>query len=146
MSYRLLATGAFVCALALLGYAGQAEATTKLMLNGASDLVILAQDEENAEVQNLLEPETDDNLITWGYTDNVLRVRPSSVEEAMAELLGDTDPSSLTPDQRAQAEKRAQQVMNERQRVPMMRVVTEQPKALMEVDRFTELNRTRYWR
>ena len=59
MSYRLLATGAFVCALALLGYAGQAEATTKLMLNSASDLVILAQDEENAEVQNLLEPETD---------------------------------------------------------------------------------------
>ena len=94
----------------------------------------------------MLEPETDDNLITWGYTDNVLRVQPASVEEAMAELLGDTDPSSLTPDQKAQVEKRAQQMMNERQRVPMMRVVTAQPKALIEVDRFTELNRTRYWR
>ena len=97
-------------------------------------------------VSYLLEPETDDNLITWGYTDNVLRVQPASVEEAMAGLLGDTDPSSLTPDQRAQLEKRAQQMMSERQRVPMMRVVTAQPKALMEVDRFTELNRTRYWR
>ena len=97
-------------------------------------------------VSYLLEPETDDNLITWGYTDNVLRVQPASVEEAMAGLLGDTDPSSLTPDQRAQLEKRAQQMMNERQRVPMMRAVTAQPKALMEVERFTELNRTRYWR
>jgi hypothetical protein len=29
------------------------------MLNGAPSLTILAQDEENAEVQNLLEPETD---------------------------------------------------------------------------------------
>ena len=59
MPYRLLASGAFVCALMLLGFAGQADATTRLMLNGASSLTILAADEENAEVQNLLEPETD---------------------------------------------------------------------------------------
>jgi hypothetical protein len=97
-------------------------------------------------ISYMLEPETDDNLITWGFTDNVLQVQPASVEEAMAGLLGDNDPSSLTPDQRAQLEKRAQQMMDRRQRVPMMRVVTEQPKALMEVTRFTELNRTRYSR
>jgi hypothetical protein len=59
MPYRLLASGAFVCALTLLGFAGQADATTRLMLNGTSSLTILAEDEENAEVQNLLEPETD---------------------------------------------------------------------------------------
>jgi hypothetical protein len=59
MSYRLLASGAFLCAFTLLGYAGQAEAATRLMPNGASSLIILAEDEENAEVQNLLEPETD---------------------------------------------------------------------------------------
>ena len=59
MRYRLLASGAFVCALMLAGYAGSADATTRLMLNGASSLTILAQDEENAEVQNLLEPESD---------------------------------------------------------------------------------------
>ena len=35
-----------------------ARATTRLMLNGASSFTILAEDEENAEVQNLLEPET----------------------------------------------------------------------------------------
>ena len=49
MPYRLLASGAFVCALTLLGFAGQADATTRLMLNGASSLTILAEDEENAE-------------------------------------------------------------------------------------------------
>ena len=59
MPYHLLASRAFVCALTLLGFAGQADATTRLMLNGASSLTILAEDEENAEVQNLLEPETD---------------------------------------------------------------------------------------
>ena len=59
MSYRLFVSGAFVCTLTLLGYTGQADATTRLMLNGAPSLTILAQDEENAEVQNLLEPQTD---------------------------------------------------------------------------------------
>ena len=59
MQYRLYASGAFACALALLGYAGQADATTRLMLNVTPSLTVLAQDEENAEVQNLLEPQTD---------------------------------------------------------------------------------------
>jgi len=62
MPYRLLASGAFVCALTLLGYAGQADATSRLMLSGPSSLTILAEDEENAEVENLLEPEMDDGV------------------------------------------------------------------------------------
>jgi dipeptidyl-peptidase-4 len=95
-------------------------------------------------ISYILEPETDDNLITWGYTDNVLQVSPSSVEEAMSGLLGDNDLSALTPDQRKGLEAKAAAQMKQRQRVPMMRVVKEQPKALREVTRYTELNRTRY--
>ena len=95
-------------------------------------------------VSYLMEPETDDNLITWGYTDNVLRVTPASVEEAMTGLLGDNDITSLTPEQRTQMETRAAAMMKQRQRVPMMRVVKEQPKKLLEVNRYTDLNRTRY--
>ncbi|CAN5393925.1 M14 family metallopeptidase [soil metagenome] len=96
-------------------------------------------------ISYIMEPETDDNLITWGYIDNVLRVAPASIEEAMGGMLGDNDPRSLTPEQRAQMEQRAKTMMSQRQRVPMMRLVTEQPKNLLEVTRFTELNRTRYW-
>jgi dipeptidyl-peptidase 4 len=92
----------------------------------------------------ILEPETDDNLITWGYTDNVLRVSPASVEEALSGLLGDTDLSALSPEQRKGLEAKAAALMKEPQRIPMMRVVKEQPKKLLEVTRFTELNRTRY--
>jgi dipeptidyl-peptidase-4 len=95
-------------------------------------------------ISYILEPETDDNLITWGYTDNVLQVSPSSVEEAMSGLLGDNDLSALTPDQRKGLEAKAAAQMKQRQRVPMMRVVKEQPKTLREVTRYTELNRTRY--
>ncbi len=97
-------------------------------------------------ISYILEPETDDNLITWNYTDNVLRVTPASVEEALRAMLGDTDPSSLTPEQRTQMETRARAVMSQRQRVPMMREVTSQPKQLLEVTSFNEPNRTRYWR
>jgi hypothetical protein len=95
-------------------------------------------------VSYILEPETDDNLITWGYTDNVLQVSPASVEEAISGLLGDNDLSALTPDQRKGLEAKAAALMKQRQRVPMMRVVKEQPKKLLEVTRYTELNRTRY--
>jgi len=58
----LLHTGAAVCALTLLGFAGQANATPRPALDGASGLTILAQDEENAEVQNRVEPETDNGV------------------------------------------------------------------------------------
>jgi hypothetical protein len=95
-------------------------------------------------ISYILEPETDDNLITWGYTDNVLRVTPTSVDEAMSGLLGDMDPSALSPEQRKGLEAKAAALMKQRQRVPMMRVVKEQPKALIEVTRYTDLNRTRY--
>ena len=95
-------------------------------------------------ISYIMEPETDDNLITWGYTDNVLRVTPQSVEEAIAGLLVGRDPGSLSPEQREQIETRAAEMMRQRQRVPMMRVVREQPKTLLEVTRYTDLNRTRY--
>jgi hypothetical protein len=62
MLYRLLTAGAAVCALSLLGFTGEADATTRLMLKATPGLTILAEDEENAEVQNLLEPETDQGV------------------------------------------------------------------------------------
>ena len=68
----------------------------------------------------------------------------SSVEEAMSDLLGDNDLASLSPEQRAQLEERAAAAMKQRQRVPMLRVVKDQPKKLIEVQRYTDLNRTRY--
>ena len=57
MQYRLYASGAFAYALALLGYAGQADATTRPVLKSSPSLTVLAADEENPEVQNLLDPE-----------------------------------------------------------------------------------------
>ncbi|MHB1297833.1 MAG: M14 family zinc carboxypeptidase [Gemmatimonadaceae bacterium] len=96
-------------------------------------------------ISYLLEAESDDNLITWNYTDNVVRVTPTSVDEAMRGLLGDADASSLTPEQRTLFEARAKAMMGLKQRVPMMRLMTSQPMPLLEVTSFNESNRTRYW-
>jgi hypothetical protein len=59
MFYRLLTAGAAVCAFSLLGFTGQADATTRLTLKASPSLTILAQNSENSEVQNLLDPQSD---------------------------------------------------------------------------------------
>ena len=62
MFYRLLTAGAAVCAFSLLGFTGQADATTRLTLKASPSLTILAQNSENSEVQNLLEPQSDSGV------------------------------------------------------------------------------------
>lgn len=85
--------------------------------------VSAAQSRSNL-IAHLMEPETEDNLITWGYTDHILAVTGPVSESA--------DGESRTQAQR-------------RQRVPMMRVVEHQPMPLMEVVPFNQYNRTRYF-
>ncbi len=97
-------------------------------------------------ISYLMEPETDDNLITWGWTDHVLQVTPQSVEEAMAESLGGTDPSSLSAQQIEQLRSRAEQAMSRRQRVPMLRVLEHPNLPVMRVAPFNEYERNRFYR
>ena len=62
MFYRLVNAGAAVCAFSLLGFTGQADATTRLTLKASPSLTILAQNSENSEVQNLLDPQSDNGV------------------------------------------------------------------------------------
>jgi dipeptidyl-peptidase-4 len=77
-------------------------------------------------ISYLLEPETDDNLITWGWADHLLTV---------------TGSAAATDDE---APPRPQQART--QRVPMMRVVKQQTMPLVEVVPFNEFSRNRYYR
>ncbi|MEX2609182.1 MAG: M14 family zinc carboxypeptidase [Gemmatimonadota bacterium] len=67
-------------------------------------------------ISYLMEPETDDNLITWGWTDHLLRETPESADEAR------------------------------RQRVPMMRVMTHQDLPVLRVQPFHDYQRNRFYR
>jgi hypothetical protein len=97
-------------------------------------------------ISYLMEPETDDNLITWGWTDHVLEVRPESIEEALAGMLEDVDLSSLPPEMRTRMEERARQMLETPQQVPMMRVMTHQKLPVMRVESFNGYERNRFYR
>ena len=94
----------------------------------------------------LMEPETDDNLITWGWTDHILQETPESVEAVIASMLGERSLSSLSADQQEQIRERATSIFERRQRVPMMRVMTHQDMSVLRVWPFNGFQRNRFYR
>ena len=97
-------------------------------------------------ISYIMEPETDDNLITWGWADHVIQVRPATVEEAIADFLGDRDRSAIPEQQMARIEARLEQQLADGQRVPMIRVTTHQPLPVVRVAPFNQYQRNRYYR
>ncbi|HSJ24513.1 MAG TPA: M14 family zinc carboxypeptidase [Longimicrobiales bacterium] len=77
-------------------------------------------------ISYIMEPETDDNLITWGWTDHMLVVRD-----------GPGGPGGGGGG--------GQGAQQQGQRIPMMRVVRQQPMPLMEVVPFNTNDRNRYY-
>ena len=94
----------------------------------------------------LMEPETDDNLITWGWTDHILQVTPESVEAVIAGSLQGVDPSTVPADRMERLRERAQRQMERKQRVPMMRVMMHQRLPVVRVKAFNEYQRRRFYR
>jgi len=60
-------------------------------------------------------------------------------------MAGGMDLSSLPPDQLARFRQRAEQMIAQPQRVPMMRVMTPQNLPVMRVEPFNQYQRNRYW-
>ena len=102
------------------------KSTETVKVQAGSYYVSTAQSLGNL-IAYIMEPETDDNLITWGYANHVLRVTPPADQVA-----------SGATQQVAARQRRPQ-------RVPMMRLVREQPMSLLEVVPFNEHNRNRYY-
>jgi dipeptidyl-peptidase 4 len=101
------------------------KSTDTVSVPAGSYYVSTAQSRGNL-IAYLMEPETDDNLITWGYADHLLRVTPPVADGGTGAAAGD---------------RRAPRP----QRVPMMRVVTPQPLPLLEVVPFNTVDRNRYY-
>ena len=87
MFYRLVTAGAAVCAFSLLGFTGQADATTRLTLKASPSLTILAQNSENSEVQNLLDPQSDSG-VPGGPSQATPGDQPGAGEQMQAEPQG----------------------------------------------------------
>jgi dipeptidyl-peptidase 4 len=102
--------------------------TETVEVPAGSYYISTAQSRSNL-ITYLMEPETDDNLITWGWVDHLLRV----TETATA--------SNGDPDDAPAARFGQQQP----QRIPMMRMVRQQPLPVMEAVPFNRHDRNRYY-
>jgi dipeptidyl-peptidase 4 len=96
-------------------------------------------------ITELMEPETSDNLVTWGWANHLLQVTPENVEAAEANLLQAVEGAALSDAQRAQLQARARQEMDRKQRLPMMRVVAPQAMPVMRVTPYNNHDRNRYF-
>ncbi|MGB1656302.1 MAG: M14 family zinc carboxypeptidase [Longimicrobiales bacterium] len=94
----------------------------------------------------LMEPETDDNLITWGWADHILEETPESEDAVLESMLGGRSMSELDPEQVQRMRDRVSEIMSERQQVPMMRVLSHQNMSVLRVQPFHQFQRNRFFR
>jgi hypothetical protein len=104
--------------------------TETVEVPAGSYYISMAQSRGNL-IAYLLEPETDDNLITWGWVNHLLRVTGDTVAGSGAAGAGG-----------APAARAGQQ---QPQRIPMMRMVRRQPLPLLEAVPFNRFERNRYY-
>ncbi len=90
-------------------------------------------------ISYLLEPETNDNLVTWGYLDNILRVTPSPVEQAAQNR------AQMTPQQRQRFQGRGGR-RGRLQRVPIYRVMNKTSFASVLAQPYNRYEPNRYIR
>ena len=107
------------------------KATERMLVPVGSYYISTAQSMGNL-IAYLMEPETDDNLITWGWADHLLQVTGTP------DAPGDDQAGAAGSDAGSEQQQQAP-------RVPMMRVVRQQPMSLMQVVPFNDFNRTRYY-
>ncbi|MEM7414949.1 MAG: M14 family zinc carboxypeptidase [Gemmatimonadota bacterium] len=94
----------------------------------------------------LMEPETDDNLITWNWADHVLQDTPESEEAVLESVLGGRDFSAMGERQQNQIMGQVERIWNRRQRVPMMRVLDHQEMSVVRVVPGNGFHRNRFYR
>jgi hypothetical protein len=124
----------------LKSVSGVQKATETLEVAAGSYYVSTAQSRGNL-IAYMMEPETDDNLITWGWADHLLRVNDApAAGGGRGGRGGGAGAAAVDPDEPPTAAQAGGQ------RVPMMRVVKEHQLPLLEVVPFNEFSRNRYYR
>jgi len=100
-------------------------------------------------ISYIFEPESNDNLITWGFLDNVLRTTPSQAEVAAQQAQMEAMLAGLSAAERTQAEARMQrqgQQGSRGQEIPMYRLMKKTNLPGVLVQDFNGYERNRYIR
>ncbi len=97
-------------------------------------------------ISYLFEPETDDNLITWGYLDNLLRRTPSQADLEAQRAAAMEEAGEMTAKQRQQMMARLDRQAQQQQRVPLYRVMKKTALPGILVQPFNGYERNRFIR
>jgi dipeptidyl-peptidase 4 len=95
-------------------------------------------------ISYLFEPETDDNLITWGYLNGQIRATPTAAE--LATQRAAVEEMDLEPEQRRQFLERIDRQAQQEQRIPLYRLMGKTGMPAVVVRPFNEYERNRYIR
>ena len=127
----------------------KAQKDTKTVTMPAGSFFIPSGQPMSNFISYIFEPTTNDNLVTWGYLDNVLQVTPTEEEIAQERAEMEETLAQMSQEDRAQYGPQIQrriQRLTAPQEIPLYRVMekTEIPGVLVE--RFNKYERNRYIR
>ncbi len=96
-------------------------------------------------ISYIFEPETDDNLITWGHLNTQLRRTPTA-EELAAQRAAVEEMEDLTPEQRQMFLARLDRQAQQEQRIPLYRLMNRTGLPTVVAQPFNRYERNRYVR
>jgi hypothetical protein len=126
-----------------------AEKETKTITMPAGSFFIPSGQPMSNFISYIFEPETNDNLITWGYLDNLIRTTPTEAEMAAQRAEMEEMLAGLSAEERAQMAGRIERQMQQgarAQEIPMYRVMKKADIPGVLVQPFNQYERNRYIR
>jgi len=127
----------------------KAEKETKTVNMPAGSFFIPSGQPMSNFISYIFEPETNDNLITWGYLDNIIRTTPSEAELAAQRAEIEEMMAGMSAEERAQMASRMERQMQQgarAQEIPMYRVMKKTNIPGVLVQQYNQYERNRYIR
>ncbi len=124
----------------------KAQKATQTMSFPAGTFFVPSGQPRSNLISYLFEPESDDNLITWGYLDGLLRRTPSQAELEVQRAAAMEEMGEMTAEQRQQMMARLDRQAQARQEIPLYRVMKRTPFASILVQPFNGYERNRFIR
>ncbi len=127
----------------------KADKETKTITMPAGSFFIPSGQPMSNFISYIFEPETNDNLITWGYLDNILRTTPTEAEIEAQRAEMEAMLAGMSAEERAQFGARIERQMQQAaraQEIPMYRVMHKVDIPAVLVRPYNEYERNRYIR
>lgn len=127
----------------------KADKETRTMTMPAGSFFIPSGQPMSNFISYIFEPETNDNLITWGYLDNILRTTPTEAEIAAQRAEMEAMLAGMSAEERAQFGARIERQMQQAargQEIPMYRVMHKVDFPAVLVRPYNQYERNRYIR